>query len=222
MKKITFKKILNLFLTLFIVFVGIVIALLAIQKITGKKIVPYSVLWVLTPSMEDTIPQKSYVLVKTVNAKEVKVDDIITSRSRDGAIAGYLNTHRVVEIIGDNEEFVTKGDANPIPDKTHVFAQDIEAKYIKNLPILSFFGRVFTTTYGFVICMVLMLAGTVFWFYRYFVSKRKPKTENAETSLSSEDFDRLVKEEVKRLEDTAEKSQVSDASAKNSDDNSTK
>lgn len=204
MKKNTVKTVFNVILTVFIVIVGLFIAIMAFQKITGKKVIPYSVLWVLTPSMQDTIPQKSYILVKQTDPKDIKVGDVITFRSRDSAISGNLNTHRVIEIIGDNEEFVTQGDANPAPDKEHVYPNEIEAKYIKNLPVLSFFGRVFTTTTGFVICMLLMFVGTIFWFYIYFASKRKkPALENGgagNTELDRAEFDRLVEEEIKRLE----------------------
>ncbi len=200
MKKITVKTVFNVILTVFMVIVGVFIAIMAFQKITGKKVIPYSVIWVLTPSMEDTIPQKSYILVKQADTKDIKVGDVITFRSRNSAISGELNTHRVFEIIGDNEEFITKGDANPVPDKEHVYPGDIEAKYIKNLPVLSFFGRVFTTTAGFVICMALMFVGTVFWFYRYFFSKKKAAADGQTTGLDSAEFDRLVEEEIKRLE----------------------
>ena len=195
--KKTVKKILNAALTAFCVCVFALIAVTAYSKITGKTVVPYSVLWVLTDSMEDAIPARSYILVKKVNPKDVKVGDVITFRSREAAISGSLNTHRVVEIIGDNEEFVTKGDNSSFGvDSAHVLPEDIQAVYVRNLPVLTFLGRVFTSAAGFALCIAFMLAGTVFWFVRYFVQKRK--------ATDKEEFDRLVKEEVKRLEEQAQ------------------
>lgn len=142
--------------------------------------------------MEPTIPSRSYILVKNVTAEEIEVDDVITFRSRDASLNGMLNTHRVVEIIGDHEEFVTKGDNSVGVDTTHVLAQDVEAKYVCNLTVLTVFGRIFSSTAGFCICLALISAGVFFWFFRFFVKKRK--------RLSEEEVDRLVKEEVARLE----------------------
>ncbi len=192
MKKNPLKIILNVLLTLFALIVGIFIILTAYQKISGKKVMPYSVLWVLTDSMEDTIPAKSYILVKTVDAKDIKEHDIIVFHSRDEMISGKLNTHRVMKIIGDHEGFVTKGDAYEANDPLTVMPEDVVAKYVRNMPVLTFFGRFFSTNMGFFLCMIFMLVGTFFWFYRYFAQKRDVSDE--------EEFDRLVKKEIKRLE----------------------
>ena len=82
--------------------------------------------WVMTPSMEPQIPAQSYILVKRVSAEEVNVGDVIIFRSDDPSLDGSFNTHRVIEIIGDHEEFVTKGDANLIKDGYTAKADKIE------------------------------------------------------------------------------------------------
>lgn len=189
------KKIANILFTVICIVLCVFIAIAVYSKITGKNVVPYAVLWVLTDSMEDTIPAKSYILVKEIDACDVKEGDIITFRSRDAAISGNLNTHRVVEIIGENQEFVTKGDNSEFGvDPVHVLPEDIVAVYVRNMPVLTFFGRVFTSTAGFAVCIVLMLAGTAFWFYRYFIQKQ------SKAQTDQDEFDRLVSEEVARLE----------------------
>lgn len=186
------KLVCNVALTCILVVLCVFIGITVYSRISGKSVLPYSVLWVLTESMEPTIPSRSYILVKNVTAEEIEVDDVITFRSRDAALNGMLNTHRVVEIIGDHEEFVTKGDNSVGVDTTHVLAQDVEAKYVCNLTVLTVFGRIFSSTAGFCICLALISAGVFFWFFRFFVKKRK--------RLSEEEVDRLVKEEVARLE----------------------
>lgn len=120
------------------------------------------------------------------------MNDVITFRSRDAAIAGSLNTHRVVEIIGDHEEFVTKGDNNAVSDSTTVLAEDVVAKYVRNLPLLTLLGRIFTSSAGFICCILLMIGGVALWFLSSFVKQRK--------QLSQEEMDRLVAEEVAKLE----------------------
>lgn len=192
MKNKAIRKIVNVALTCLLVLLALLIVISVYSKISGKSLLPYTVLWVLTDSMEDAIPARSYILVKNVSAKEVEVNDIITFRSRDAAIAGSLNTHRVVEIIGDHEEFVTKGDHNAVSDRTNVLAEDVVAKYVRNLPLLTLLGRIFSSGAGFICCVVLMISGVVFWFLSSFVQKRR--------QLSQEEMDRLVAEEVAKLE----------------------
>ena len=69
-----------------------------------------STIWVMTDSMEDTIPAQSYILVRKAQASDVRVGDVITFYSDDPALRGNLNTHRVVEIKDGGNSFVTKGD----------------------------------------------------------------------------------------------------------------
>ncbi|MDD6994642.1 MAG: signal peptidase I [Candidatus Borkfalkiaceae bacterium] len=190
MKRIV-KKTLNLIFAAFCVAACAMISVVAYSKITGKTVIPYSVMWVLTDSMEETIPAKSYILVKKADPGEVRVGDVITFRSREAAIQGNLNTHRVIEIVGDNEEFVTKGDNSATQDSKHVFPEDVVAVYVRNMPVLTFFGRIFTSNAGFIACILLILAGTVFWLCRYIMQNRE-KTDKKE-------FDRLVEEEIERL-----------------------
>lgn len=204
------KLICNVALTCILVVMCVFIGITVYSRISGKSVLPYSVLWVLTESMEPTIPSRSYILVKNVSADEIEVNNVITFRSRDAALNGMLNTHRVVEIVGEHEEFVTKGDNSVAVDKTRVLAQDVEAKYVCNLTVLTAFGRVFSSTAGFCICLALMLAGILFWFFRSFAQKRK--------KLSEEEVDRLVKEEVARLEAEHAADKLSDLHYKTDDE----
>lgn len=160
-------------------------------KATGK-VFGVSVMWVLTDSMEDTIPARSYILVTSVDPKDIQVGDIITFYSRDHAIAGSLNSHRVVEIIGDHEEFRTKGDNNPVEDALTVQASDIVARYSRNLPLLTFIGRLFATAGGLIVTFVMILLASGIWLTLHFLEIRKAEN-NAE-------IDKLVAEEVRRLQ----------------------
>lgn len=193
-KKNAVRAVFNTLFTVLIVAICILIALGVYSRVTNKNILPYSALWVLTDSMEDTIPARSYILVKKADPEEIQVGDIITFLSRDAALGGSLNTHRVTEIIGAHDAFVTKGDRyGAAVDPQQVLPEDIRAVYVRNLPVLTFFGRVFTSSTGFVVCLLLILSGTIFWFCRYLLqTKRK---------LTKEEIDRLVREEVERLEE---------------------
>lgn len=200
MTKTTKKKplaiVLDIVLWIFLAFIVAFILISVYQKATGKKVIPYTVLWVLTDSMEDTIPAKSYILIKSTNVSDLKVGDIITFHSNDPNLNGSLNTHRIVEIVGDHQEFITQGDNVGIPDTAKVYPNNIVGVYVKNLGLLTFFGRVFTSKLGFTICILLMASCVVFWFMRYiFRTKKSP-----ETFENSEEFNRRVQEEIERLE----------------------
>ena len=104
----------------------VVVALL-IVSIIGAKIrgeVPYfcgySVMNIISDSMEDRIPTGTYILIKKTDPAKIEKGNIICFYSDDPDIKGYPNTHMVVEdpIYTENGiEFVTKGTSNPENDK---------------------------------------------------------------------------------------------------------
>lgn len=102
----------------------------------------YRVLQVLSGSMQPTISDETCIVIKKVNEDEIKTGDIITFVSESPDIYGYLNTHRVHDIIADSESgeklFITKGDAYEEPDDYPVSYNQIKGRYVGELP----FGRV--------------------------------------------------------------------------------
>ncbi len=193
-KKSAAKKIGSILAAVLIVILVLLIGVTVYSKITGNMIIPYSVMWVRSGSMEPTIPTKSYILVKKASAEDIKVGDVICFTSRDPKLQGENNTHRVVGIIGDNEEFVTRGDAAIKDDDFHAYSSDIVAKYVKNLKFLTFFGRVYSTTTGFIITMVLLLIIAVIW-SRVVMRGVKKQEEQSE----AETIEKLIAEEVEKL-----------------------
>ena len=130
--------------------VAIILLALILFNVVGAKMrgeVPsvfgYSVVNIISGSMEDEIPKDSYILIKKVDASQIKKDDIICFYSTDPAIYGMPNTHRVVEdpIISDTGiEFVTKGDANPVKDKVNAQGDRLVGIYVKTLDWLTSFS----------------------------------------------------------------------------------
>lgn len=94
-----------------------------------------SVVNIVSGSMEDTIPEGTYILLCKTDPEKIEVDDIICFYSDDPAIKGYPNTHRVLEIVnGENGlEFVTQGDANPQPDPVTAKADKLIGRHVTNL-----------------------------------------------------------------------------------------
>ena len=128
----------------------------------------YSVMNIVSGSMEDTIPEGSYILIKKVDATEVRNGDIICFYSDDPAIKGYPNTHKVVEdpIYGENGiEFVTKGDANPRKDDYTAKGDKLIGRHVTNLNMLTDFsemlegkGIIIISTVLVVLCGAVMIA----------------------------------------------------------------
>ena len=120
--------------------------------------------WIMTDSMEDSIPAQSYIRIRKADPPEIQVGDVITFYSDDPVLEGHLNTHRVVEIAEDGTTFITKGDANYINDKYPVRADAVVGVYEKNLPLLTSAGRVFQSPAGLVCVFALLAVVTIITF----------------------------------------------------------
>lgn len=183
------KKLGNILFYIFITVLAVLIVIGLYSKLTGKQVLPRKPYWVLTDSMEPTIPARSYVMIKAADGSEVEVDDVITFH--DAALGGELNTHRVVE-IDQNGYFVTRGDHYTDNDANHVAPASVVGIYVRNMPLLTFFGRLFSNMYGFVIAGIVFMMLIFGWFsiYRAHLEKKEKQKE----------IDRRVAEEIARLE----------------------
>ena len=187
--------ILGAILVLLLLFTTITI----VQKYTSKSIIGYRMLWVETPSMEKAIPSESYILVKDASASDVKVEDIVVFISDDPTVPKNSTvTHRVIAINEDGT-FTTKGDNNPIADLYTVKPENICYKYVRNLPVLSLFGKLYSTPYGYGVSM-----GVVIIVFGIIIAMEKKNAKE----LSDKDVDKLVAEEVKRLEEEAKNNKL--------------
>lgn len=99
----------------------------------------YSIIHILSGSMEDEISANSYVLIKKCSPQEIKEGQIICFYSDDPSILGIPNTHRVVQCIEteDGLRFITKGDANLVQDSVMARAECLIGVYVGDLPFLT-------------------------------------------------------------------------------------
>lgn len=165
----------------------------------------YTVMWVKTESMEPEIPRQSYILIKRAKAQEIRKNDIITFISDDPLIKGYYNTHRVIEIKGNNEEFVTKGDNNFGEDKYTAKADNIVARYIRVLPFLSGAGKFLSSEIGIMSVTMLML-GLMVLLYLPDMYKGLRLKQTVQEEERKKELDRIFKEEIEKLKaENAEK-----------------
>ena len=99
----------------------------------------YSVMKVVTGSMEPSIHVGDYILIKETDAEDLKVGDVITFLSDDPTIKDMPNSHRITK-INDDGTFTVKGDANPTEDVYTVKSDRIIGKYVRKLWLFRFIG----------------------------------------------------------------------------------
>lgn len=87
----------------------------------------FSMLTVLTGSMEPTLPESSLILVRQTDPSQIREGDIITFYTSIAGYDGVVNTHRVTEVTSDEGSiaFRTQGDANPLVDSSLVHGEQV-------------------------------------------------------------------------------------------------
>lgn len=94
----------------------LLLAVLVVALPMLTKSTPYTV---LTSSMNPSYPAGTLVIVKPTDVQQIHIGDVITYQIKSNEPA--VITHRVIQIVepaktGDEVKFVTKGDANSLPD----------------------------------------------------------------------------------------------------------
>ncbi len=131
-KKSAFKSILSAveWLLLVVSFGLVVYAFVCTARGKAVTVAGYSLLHVITGSMEPTISTDDYVIVKKEETEALKVGDIVAYYTKDPQIYGRPVIHRIHE-IKDDGTFVTWGDANPVPDPLAVYPEQILGRYTR-------------------------------------------------------------------------------------------
>lgn len=140
------KKGINIFYN--VLFYGILVILIVFLLIgfvskrsgNGLSIGGYKAFDILTGSMSPTIKPGSLVVVKEINPKDIKKNDVITFKSD---ITNNITTHRVINIskVNGNLEFTTKGDANNSPDPVELDGSNIIGKVMFQIPYVGGISR---------------------------------------------------------------------------------
>lgn len=108
------KKAFNIFQNIEIAIAVVILLLLFFTRLLGYN--PYVV---KTGSMEPNLPTYSVAYVKSADAKNIRINDIIAFHIDEAVV-----THRVIDINEDEGYFVTKGDANNSKDPMPVIYEN--------------------------------------------------------------------------------------------------
>ena len=132
LKKVAVKLI-NV-VSLVIIALAVLVLLNVVMTRSGEvpSMMGYSVFRVMTGSMEPTIPTNSVIVTHAVEPGEIEVGDVISYFSRDPALNGAVNTHRVTGISTDGDTLIyqTRGDANNADDLYPPSADDLIGKVV--------------------------------------------------------------------------------------------
>lgn len=170
-----------------VVLLALVIVNIFSAKIRGEvpSVFGYSVMNIVSGSMESPedpdggIPVGSYILIRRVDPKDIKRGDVICFYSTDPSIYGYPNTHRVVEepIVTENGiEFVTKGDANPVPDKYNAEGGRLIGRFVRRLDGVTAFVKMLEGN-GMLIMLGALGGAVVFMFAGAVIKARNSEDE---------------------------------------------
>lgn len=133
-------------LSVLVIAAAIVILCMVLFTEPGKppNIFGFTMLRITTGSMEPTYATDTLLVVKKTDPKEIMEGDVISFYSTDPALEGAVNTHRVVAISqdGDNYIYTTKGDANNAAD-----LYDAQSRYLigKVILVIAFSWKAFAS-----------------------------------------------------------------------------
>ena len=180
---------------------AILIALFVLLTVVMTKsgeapnILGHYVFRVMTGSMEPEIPTDSIIVVKETELSRIEPDDIISYYSDDPQLDGTVNTHRVVSVEQEGEEyiFITKGDANALPDQYPAQGKKVRGKVVFISYSLGVVVNFLSSPIAFVLLIILpLLCIFISNLVRMVSSARKLMKEEEEAAV------REALEELKR------------------------
>ena len=140
----------------------------------------FSVMTVLTRSMEPTLPVGTLIVTRAVDPNTLEIEDIVTHlRQNDTTV-----THRIIDIVenyqGNQRGFQLQGDRNSLPDGSLVRADNVIGVMVYDN---YFLGQVVTFIQGNMIRIVIVsVVGVllIFIIKKFFLVKRSDFEEDSE------------------------------------------
>ena len=167
----------------------------------------YSPLIVLTDSMYPDIKSGDLIFVKTLDAKDVKVGDVIAFFDPDGSGTSVL-THRVTEITKNDkgeDAWRTKGDANNTYDPTPAPFDNLVGIYKGKINGAGRVAMFLQSTPGLIVCIAIPLVLLVA--FELIRRKKYEKAKNKDTEALLEELEALKAKQAaaEKSKETVEK-----------------
>ena len=198
-KKIFFTLV-NL-ISVLVIAAAVVVLLTVVLTKPGEapQIGGYTVLRITTGSMEPEYKIDTLILVKNVEPDTIKSNDVISFYSKDPALDGAVNTHRVVEVEKDGDHWIytTKGDANNVVDAYTVDAKYLIGKVVASSLVLGKLARLVSNPLIFIPNILIPLA--------IILISNIVKTAKLANTLAQEEEEKAVKEALREIREAKEK-----------------
>ena len=198
-KKIFFTLV-NL-ISVLVIAAAVVVLLTVVLTKPGEapQIGGYTVLRITTGSMEPEYKIDTLILVKNVEPDTIKSNDVISFYSKDPALDGAVNTHRVVEVEKDGDHWIytTKGDANNVVDAYTVDAKYLIGKVVASSLVLGKLARLGSNPLIFIPIILIPLA--------IILISNIVKTAKLANTLAQEEEEKAVKEALREIREAKEK-----------------
>jgi len=137
----------NILFTLFMIIMIGLIFITAQSRFTGMEpsLFSHRLYIVDSGSMSPTINIDSMIVVKEFAPQQIKEGDIITYYGSNNSVKV---THRVMEVQGQGQSFITKGDANETNDPMPLEGQRVIGKVVFTIPFIGMMFRFLSTIQG--------------------------------------------------------------------------
>lgn len=165
------KVLSNIGFTIFMLIIIILIFIAGQSRLTGMEpsLLGHRMYVVDSGSMTPTIAINSLIIVKEKQPSEIKENDVITYYGESG---DTRVTHRVMEIEGNGDSFITKGDANNTEDFIPIEKEQVIGTVDYSIPYLGLVLRFLSSKFGIVFILVI---GVLSFLIPIIVRKIRPK-----------------------------------------------
>lgn len=181
----------------------------------------YTMMIVLSPSMEDTIMTGDMIVVKMDDPDSVKGES--SAGAQDGTIISFFDpdsekqsvlTHRCVEVTTDKDgevAFRTKGDNNISEDISLAPAENLIGTYITRIPGAGNVAMWLQTTPGLIVCVAVPIVLLVA--YDLIMKKRYDKTKKKDTDALLAELETLRAQQAETENQTQVKAEAANEKA---------
>lgn len=153
------KAIENIFFTLFMIIMAILIFITIQARIMGREpsLLGHRLYVVDSGSMSPTLKIGTLIMVKEIEPKGIIDGDIITYRGSGDSVV----THRVMEVEYGGASFITKGDANETEDPMPLDSNKLIGKVVFSIPYIGLLLKLLQTKVGLIGIVILVFIGVI-------------------------------------------------------------
>ena len=165
-------KLLSYAIIVVLIFLGLFftyyfLSLKAYEKNPTVNIPRFGLYTIISPSMDPTIKVYDVVVdLNVFNQNNIKKGDIITFVSNSNVSKGLTVTHRVIDIV-ENEDgtksYLTKGDNNLKTDQAMVNFNDIIGKVLFKIPQLGRLQFLIANKFGWLLVILIPALGVIIY-----------------------------------------------------------